>query len=93
MTHSSTATPPAGRDPAPGAGDDPGDSGYGWVMFVTFMAAVLGISFAVAVLALAPSWWMLGGVYAVDLIVTAVVFKVVLGAFAAPAYRDLARSE
>jgi hypothetical protein len=69
--------------------EDPGDSAYGWVMFWIFIAAVLAITFAVCVLALAQSWWMLGVVYGTDLFVTGLVFKVVLGALDVPATPEL----
>ncbi|HET9125296.1 MAG TPA: hypothetical protein VFN65_10465 [Solirubrobacteraceae bacterium] len=69
------------RDAAELPEEDVTHSDYGWVMFFVFTAAVLAISFAVAALALVPTWWMLGIVFGVHLAVTAVTTKVVLGAF------------
>lgn len=74
--------------------DDPGDSSYGWAMFLMFTTAVLSITFAVCVLAMVGSWWMLGVAFAVDLGVTASVMKVVSGALdSSDAYPDLERIE
>jgi hypothetical protein len=72
--------------------DDSDDSGYGMVMFFVFIAAVLGITFAVCVLAVVGSWWMLGAAMAAHVVVTTVVTRVVMGAFGpdAYAYPDLA---
>jgi len=50
-------------------------------MFVSFSAAVVGISLVVCVLALIGSWVMLGIVLGVHVTVTAVMMKLVLGAF------------
>ncbi len=69
------------------AGEDPDDSSYGWVMLATFTSAVLAITFAVCVLALARSWWVLGIVIAAHVGVTAIVMKVIYGAFVSAANR------
>lgn len=69
------------RDAAELPEEDVTHSDYGWVMFFVFTAAVLAITFAVAALALVPTWWMLGVVFGVHLAVTAVTTRVVLGAF------------
>lgn len=65
---------------SPAADEDPDDSSFGLAMFLTFTTAVLAITFAVCALAMVGSWWMLGVVYAADLIVTVLVFRVVLDA-------------
>ena len=81
---------------APAASDDdPDDSGYGWAMFFGFTVAVISISLAVCVLALAPSWWVLGAAVATHLGVTTAMLKIVLGAFGpdSEAYPDLERAE
>lgn len=87
MSAESASASPAPLIDTPSASEeDPGDVDYGWAMFWIFLAAVLAISLAVCVLAMAPSWWLLGVVYGVDLVVTGLVFKVVLGAFTSPGY-------
>ena len=85
---------PLTRVPA-GSEDDSDDAGYGWVMFFGFVVAVVAISLAVCVLALAPSWWVLGAAVATHLGVTASMMKIVLGAFGpeSEAYPELARVE
>jgi len=65
---------------APTAAEDPNETNYGWAMFVTFLTAVLAISFAVCALAMVRSWWMLAVVFATDLTVTGLVFRVVVRA-------------
>lgn len=77
-----------GRDVAMEAGEEPDDSGYGAVMFFVFSAAVLLVSLTVCVLALVRSWWVLGGVVSVHLIVTAIVMWVVYHAFELSAESD-----
>jgi len=54
----------------PAAGDD---SGQGLALIVLFTAAVLVVTGAVAFLALATSWWVLGVVFAVHVLVTVIV--------------------
>ncbi|MDE3132367.1 MAG: hypothetical protein KGL16_14545 [Acidobacteriota bacterium] len=73
----------------------PGDATYGWEMFVAFVAAVVGISIVVAVLALVGSWWMLGVAVAVHLGVTATMMRLVYGAFGSEehAYPDMHTAE
>lgn len=73
----------------------PNDATYGWEMFVAFVAAVVGISIVVAVLALIGSWVMLGIAMAVHVGVTATMMKLVLGAFGSEdhAYPDMHRAE
>lgn len=69
-------------DDAPAGIDlEPDDSGYGWVMFLVFIGAVLAVTFAVCVLAVVGSWWMLGVAVAIHVSLTAVVMRVVYGAF------------
>jgi len=92
MTLNSDVTAPV-TGALPGSDEDPDDSSYGWAMFIAFISAVLAITFAVCALAMVGSWWMLGVVYAVDLGITALVMKVVYGAFASSAYPDLERIE
>ena len=62
------------------SGEAPGDATYGWEMFVAFVAAVVGLSIVVAVLALVGSWWMLGVAMVAHVAVTATMMKLVLGA-------------
>lgn len=91
MTTEKTASPaPAYTSPAPE--NDPDDSDYGWAMFVAFITAVLAITFAVGALALVQTWWMLGVVFGVDLLITALVFRLVMGALADPASSGPERS-
>jgi membrane protein implicated in regulation of membrane protease activity len=67
---------------------EPDDSGYGWVMFLVFIAAVLAVTFAVCVLAVIGSWWMLGVAVAIHVSLTAVVMRVVYGAFGTSVDKD-----
>ena len=92
MTSLDTAVIAPTTDP-PATSVDPDDAGYGWVMFFGFVAAVVAISLAVCVLALAPSWWVFGAAVATHLVVTASMLKIVLGAFGSDseANRDLER--
>ena len=53
--------------------DLPDDSGQGLALFLIFISAVLIVTSAVALLALVDSWWMLGVVFVVDIMITAVV--------------------
>lgn len=46
------------------------DSGLGLALFLIFITAVLVITSAVAFLALFTSWWVLGLVFGMDLLVT-----------------------
>lgn len=73
----------------------PGGATYGWVMFVAFTAAVVGISFIVCVLALTGSWLMLGIALVVHFGVTATLMKLVLGAFGSEthSYPDMHTAE
>ena len=80
---------------APAPLEAPNDAAYGWEMFVAFVAAVVGLSVLVAVLALIGSWVMLGIAMAVHVGVTATMMKLVLGAFGSEdhAYPDMRRAE
>jgi hypothetical protein len=80
---------------SPGVIEAPNDATYGWEMFVAFIAAVLGISIVVAVLALVGSWVLLGIAMAVHVGVTATMMKLVLGAFGSEdhAYPDMHQAE
>ena len=73
----------------------PAGATYGWMMFVAFSAAVVGISLVVCVLALIGSWVMLGIALAVHVTVTAAMMKLVLGAFGSEdhAYPDAHAAE
>lgn len=86
MTPETPAANPVTRSPLIAApvtksAEAPGDATYGWVMFVAFTAAVVGISVVVCVLALVGSWLMLGIAIAVHIGITATMMKLVLGAF------------
>ncbi len=81
--------------PTPAALEPPDDSAYGWKMFVAFCAAVVGISIVVAVLAIIGSWVMLGVAMFVHVAVTAMLMKLIMGAFGSEedAYPDMHRAE
>lgn len=51
----------------------PDDSRAGLAMFMIFSAAVLIVTGGVALVALVPSWWILGVVFAIHVVMTAVV--------------------
>jgi hypothetical protein len=55
--------------PAP-ASTSPDDRGLGRALFLIFISAVLTLTCAVAFLALFSSWWVLGLVFGLDLLVT-----------------------
>ncbi|MGH2863069.1 MAG: hypothetical protein ACRDLT_16435 [Solirubrobacteraceae bacterium] len=82
-------------EPSCGTVEAPADATYGWEMFVAFVAAVLGLSIAVAVLALVGSWWMLGIAVLAQLSVTVMMIRLVFGAFGSEdhAYPDGRRAE
>lgn len=50
-------------------------------MFLVFTAAVLVVTFAVCILAIVGSWWMLGVAMVVHVGVTAAVIRVLVAAF------------
>ncbi|HET6869257.1 MAG TPA: hypothetical protein VFH80_25330 [Solirubrobacteraceae bacterium] len=61
----------ARRDLEVDAGWD--DSHAGLAMFVIFIAAVLSVTGAVALVALVGGWWMLGGAFAIHVLMTTLV--------------------
>lgn len=58
------------------------DSGYGPLMVATFATAALVVTGAVALLALVGSWWMLGVVFGVHVLMTGLITFAVIHAFA-----------
>ena len=80
-------TPALAADLSPVPVAAPADATYGWEMFVAFVAAVLGISIVVAVLALVGSWWMLGIAMIVHVGITATMMRLVYGAFGSEAHQ------
>jgi len=73
--------------------EDRRDSNYGMLMFFGFFASVWSVTLAICVLAMAPSWWVLGVVVAVHIGVTSATTRMVYAAFSSPAYPDLERVE
>ena len=73
----------------------PDGATYGWEMFVAFIAAVVGLSVVVAVLALIGSWVMLGIAMAAHVGITGTMMKLVFGAFGSEdhAYPDMHQAE
>lgn len=64
------------------ASESADDSGQGLALFLIFVAAVLIVTCAVALLALVDSWWMLGVTFAVDITMTAIVVLAIYHALA-----------
>jgi hypothetical protein len=56
------------------------DRGVGLAMFVTFTAAILIVTGAVAMLALTSTWWVLGLAFGIHVLMTAAVSFVVFSA-------------
>jgi membrane protein implicated in regulation of membrane protease activity len=54
------------------------DSGAGVAMFVIFIAAVLIVTCAVALVALVDTWWILGIAYAIHVLMTTVVMATIV---------------
>lgn len=55
------------------------DSGQGLSLFALFISAVLAVTGAVGILALLTSWWVLGVVFGVHVLFTAIVGTAVFG--------------
>lgn len=72
-----------------------GDPTYGWEMFAAFTCAALAVTFAVCVLALVGSWWMLGVAVAAHIGLTATMMWLVFTGFGASehAYPDMHSAE
>ncbi|MGH2843287.1 MAG: hypothetical protein ACRDKL_06825 [Solirubrobacteraceae bacterium] len=68
------------------------DSNYGWAMFLAFICAAMSITFAVCVLTLVKTWWMLGVAMVVHVSITATMLWVILGAFRSAAYKHERKS-